>query len=159
MMSVSPPREDVEHGGPSPDNSEHMDRGDPEAQARELAYEFEVKEQDRWLPIANGWSFCVTHAYSSYDLRVSVFRRCTMIEGRSSSLLALARAKSLVSLSCPRSAPASSSTLSMVTFSAASQSSQCPAIPRNQFHHNVVRSITALYQMLTFVISLQLLGL
>ena len=32
-----------------------MDRGDTEAQARELAYEFEVKEQDRWLPIANGW--------------------------------------------------------------------------------------------------------
>ncbi|MCJ1334738.1 hypothetical protein MMC09_000003 [Bachmanniomyces sp. S44760] len=53
-MSVSPPKEtDVEQGAPSPDNSEHMDRGDPEAQARELAYEFEVKEQDRWLPIAN----------------------------------------------------------------------------------------------------------
>ncbi|KAI4205623.1 MAG: hypothetical protein LQ346_001407 [Caloplaca aetnensis] len=54
-MSVSPPKEDVEHGGQSPENSEPMDRGDPEAQAREreLAYEFEVKEQDRWLPIAN----------------------------------------------------------------------------------------------------------
>ncbi|KAL8752429.1 MAG: hypothetical protein Q9184_005736 [Pyrenodesmia sp. 2 TL-2023] len=56
-MSVSPPKEDVEHGGQSPENSEPMDtsRGDPEAHAREreLAYEFEVKEQDRWLPIAN----------------------------------------------------------------------------------------------------------
>ncbi|KAI4119329.1 MAG: hypothetical protein LQ338_007289 [Usnochroma carphineum] len=53
-MSVSPPKEDVEHGGQSPENSESMDRGDPEAQAqRELTYEFEVKEQDRWLPIAN----------------------------------------------------------------------------------------------------------
>ncbi|KAL8700649.1 MAG: hypothetical protein Q9201_005335 [Fulgogasparrea decipioides] len=52
-MSVSPPKEDVETGGQSPENSEPMDRGDPEAQARELAYEFEVKEQDRWLPIAN----------------------------------------------------------------------------------------------------------
>ncbi|KAL8917631.1 MAG: hypothetical protein Q9172_005753 [Xanthocarpia lactea] len=52
-MSVSPPKEDVEHGGQSRENSEPMDRGDPEAQARELAYEFEVKEQDRWLPIAN----------------------------------------------------------------------------------------------------------
>jgi len=52
-MSASPPKDtDVEQGGQSPDNSEHMDRGDPEAQARE-AYEFEVKEQDRWLPIAN----------------------------------------------------------------------------------------------------------
>lgn len=55
-MSVSPPKEDVDHGGQSRENSEPMDRGDPEAQARELAYEFEVKEQDRWLPIANGWS-------------------------------------------------------------------------------------------------------
>ncbi|KAI4261813.1 MAG: hypothetical protein L6R42_002996 [Xanthoria sp. 1 TBL-2021] len=52
-MSVSPPKEEVEHGGQSRENSEPMDRGDPEAQARELAYEFEVKEQDRWLPIAN----------------------------------------------------------------------------------------------------------
>ncbi|KAL8649810.1 MAG: hypothetical protein Q9226_005423 [Calogaya cf. arnoldii] len=52
-MSVSPPKEGVEHGGQSRENSEPMDRGDPEAQARDLAYEFEVKEQDRWLPIAN----------------------------------------------------------------------------------------------------------
>ncbi|MCJ1352831.1 MAG: hypothetical protein MMC33_002815 [Icmadophila ericetorum] len=60
-MSVSPPKEtDVEQGDPSPDNSEHMDRGDTEAQARELAFEFEVKEQDRWLPIANGW-FSMRH--------------------------------------------------------------------------------------------------
>lgn len=54
-MSVSPPKEDVEAGGPSPENSDLMDRGDTEAQAPEL-YEFDVKEQDRWLPIANGWS-------------------------------------------------------------------------------------------------------
>lgn len=54
-MSVSPPKDEVETGDQSPDNSEHMDRGDTEAQAREPAYEFEVKEQDRWLPIANGW--------------------------------------------------------------------------------------------------------
>ncbi len=68
-MSVSPPKEDVEHGGQSPENSEPMDRGDPEAQAREreLAYEFEVKEQDRWLPIANGWS-CVFFACIVLDL-------------------------------------------------------------------------------------------
>ena len=56
-MSPSPPKEtDVEQADPSPDNSEHMDRGDPEAAQRDLTYEFEVKEQDRWLPIANGWS-------------------------------------------------------------------------------------------------------
>lgn len=55
-MSASPPKEtEVEQGDPSPDNSDQMDRGDPDAQARDLPFEFEVKEQDRWLPIANGW--------------------------------------------------------------------------------------------------------
>ena len=61
IMSVSPPKEEAEAGDQSPENSEHMDRGDPEAQARELAYEFEVKEQDRWLPIANDWSVGTVH--------------------------------------------------------------------------------------------------
>lgn len=38
----------------SPDGDEaHMDREAAEAQAQGLGYEFEVKEQDRWLPIAN----------------------------------------------------------------------------------------------------------
>ena len=53
-MSVSPPKEEVEVGGPSPENSDQMDRGDPESQVRDF-YELDVKEQDRWLPIANGW--------------------------------------------------------------------------------------------------------
>jgi nuclear transcription Y subunit beta len=39
----------------SPDAEEaHMDREGADAQAQGLGYEFEVKEQDRWLPIANG---------------------------------------------------------------------------------------------------------
>ena len=33
-----------------------MDRETHDTQGQGLAgYEFEVKEQDRWLPIANGW--------------------------------------------------------------------------------------------------------
>lgn len=41
--------------GQSPDGEEaHMDREGADAQAQGLGYEFEVKEQDRWLPIANG---------------------------------------------------------------------------------------------------------
>lgn len=51
-MSVSSPKEEPEAGAPSPGNSDPMDRGDPEAQAG--FYELDVKEQDRWLPIANG---------------------------------------------------------------------------------------------------------
>ncbi len=62
MMSASPPKEtDVEPGPQSPDNSEHMERDPQDPQAQGLAYEFEVKEQDRWLPIANGWS--LMHLY------------------------------------------------------------------------------------------------
>ncbi len=52
-MSASPPEKGAEQGDATPDNnSESMDRGE-EVQQRE-AYDFEVKEQDRWLPIANG---------------------------------------------------------------------------------------------------------
>ncbi|KAI1188955.1 histone-fold-containing protein [Nemania serpens] len=53
-MSDSPPSpsKDVEPGVQSPDDEAQMnDPQDPHAAG--LAYEFEVKEQDRWLPIAN----------------------------------------------------------------------------------------------------------
>jgi nuclear transcription Y subunit beta len=58
-MSATPPKKvDVEPGVQSPDDSEPpMDREAQDTQAQGLGYEFEVKEQDRWLPIANGWSF------------------------------------------------------------------------------------------------------
>jgi nuclear transcription Y subunit beta len=54
-MSDSPqsPPKDVEPGVQSPDDEAQMnDPQDPHAGG--LSYEFEVKEQDRWLPIANG---------------------------------------------------------------------------------------------------------
>ncbi|OCK93684.1 histone-fold-containing protein [Cenococcum geophilum 1.58] len=54
-MSATPPKKvDVEPGVQSPDDSEPpMDREAQDTQAQGLGYEFEVKEQDRWLPIAN----------------------------------------------------------------------------------------------------------
>ncbi|KAI9720009.1 MAG: hypothetical protein M1812_003135 [Candelaria pacifica] len=53
-MSASPQKDvDVEPGAQSPDETEHMERDLQESQAQALGYEFEVKEQDRWLPIAN----------------------------------------------------------------------------------------------------------
>lgn len=80
-MSVSPPKEGAEQGDATPENnSESMDRGE-EVQARE-AYDFEVKEQDRWLPIANGWSPSLLPSFSSYELRVFHLRRCMMMEPR-----------------------------------------------------------------------------
>ncbi|KAF2636117.1 hypothetical protein P280DRAFT_410095 [Massarina eburnea CBS 473.64] len=54
MSSTPPKKEGVEQAAQSPDDSEpHMDREAQETQAQGLGYEFEVKEQDRWLPIAN----------------------------------------------------------------------------------------------------------
>lgn len=53
-MSDSPqsPPKDVDQGAPSPtDEGQMNDPQDP--QSTGLTYEFEVKEQDRWLPIAN----------------------------------------------------------------------------------------------------------
>jgi pre-mRNA-splicing factor ATP-dependent RNA helicase DHX38/PRP16 len=49
MSSPSPPKEpDVEPEPQSGDDPEQMERDNQQGQ------EFEVKEQDRWLPIANG---------------------------------------------------------------------------------------------------------
>ncbi|KAK4550092.1 hypothetical protein LTR36_003059 [Oleoguttula mirabilis] len=56
--SASPQIEDVEPAGPSPDENEpqqqegEMNRPDDPGD-HGLGYDFEVKEQDRWLPIAN----------------------------------------------------------------------------------------------------------
>jgi len=53
-MSDSPQSnpKDVEQGAPSPEEDAQMnDPQDPHSSG--LAFEFEVKEQDRWLPIAN----------------------------------------------------------------------------------------------------------
>ena len=58
-MSDSPPSppKDVDHGAQSPEDDGQMnERSDPQS-AGLAGYEFDgVKEQDRWLPIANGMS-------------------------------------------------------------------------------------------------------
>lgn len=54
-MSASPPKEaDVEQGVQSPDDPDAQMNDPQDPHASGLGYEFEVKEQDRWLPIANG---------------------------------------------------------------------------------------------------------
>ncbi|KAI9784163.1 MAG: Nuclear transcription factor Y subunit B-3 [Geoglossum umbratile] len=54
-MSASPQKDlDVEPGAQSPDDTDApMDKEAQDQQAQGTGYEFEVKEQDRWLPIAN----------------------------------------------------------------------------------------------------------
>lgn len=55
-MSPSPPKEpDVEQSAQSGEEQDQMDRDAEGAQGTGIG-EFEVKEQDRWLPIANGQS-------------------------------------------------------------------------------------------------------
>ncbi|KAI5798978.1 histone-fold-containing protein [Geopyxis carbonaria] len=54
-MSASPSKEleaEVGDQEQSPDEQEHMERGQQEA-SQQPVFDFEVKEQDRWLPIAN----------------------------------------------------------------------------------------------------------
>jgi len=51
-MSASPPdKTDLEAGAQSPD-ADQMEQGESSNQPQ--LFDFEVKEQDRWLPIANG---------------------------------------------------------------------------------------------------------
>ncbi|TRX93189.1 hypothetical protein FHL15_006057 [Xylaria flabelliformis] len=87
-MSDSPqsPPKDVEPGVQSPDDEAQMnDPQDPHAPG--LSYEFEVKEQDRWLPIANAAAMShdsptralealrasKTHKYDVYDANIRNF--------------------------------------------------------------------------------------
>jgi hypothetical protein len=54
IMSDSPPKEtDVEQSAQSGEEENHMEREQENTQ--QGLGDFEVKEQDRWLPIANGW--------------------------------------------------------------------------------------------------------
>lgn len=58
-MSQSPHEDaEVEQADRSPEENEQQDKemSRPEDIAADLGYDFEIKEQDRWLPIANGES-------------------------------------------------------------------------------------------------------
>ena len=62
-MSDSPqsPPKDVDRNAQSPED-DNMDHQDPQS-AGLAGYEFEgVKEQDRWLPIANGTSVSISRS-------------------------------------------------------------------------------------------------
>jgi hypothetical protein len=71
-MSSTPPKKDGVEPAQSPDEEHPMDRNAEETQAQGLGYEFEVKEQDRWLPIANG-ALLSPSTLRRFDLRVVLF--------------------------------------------------------------------------------------
>jgi nuclear transcription Y subunit beta len=58
-MSDSPQSapKDVDPGVQSPDGEQAQQMTDQDPHNTGAGYEFEVKEQDRWLPIANGMSY------------------------------------------------------------------------------------------------------
>ncbi|KZM18577.1 sequence-specific DNA binding [Ascochyta rabiei] len=64
-MSSTPPKKDGVEPPQSPDDDHHMDRNAEDTQAHALGYEFEVKEQDRWLPIANAATMSSSSPHSS----------------------------------------------------------------------------------------------
>lgn len=61
-MANSPPKDPEVEQTQSGEEGEGMDRQDEGAQ--QGLGDFEVKEQDRWLPIANGWSCFIPHVTS-----------------------------------------------------------------------------------------------
>lgn len=68
-MSNSPPLKDADHEQSAQSGEEHdhqMEHEQEGAHGQALG-DFEVKEQDRWLPIANGW-------FSSFLSRPSSLR-------------------------------------------------------------------------------------
>lgn len=71
-MAASPPKEPDVEQTQSGEEEGDMSRQD-DTQGGALG-DFEVKEQDRWLPIANGWCIpfflCVTPAGQNLDLSV-----------------------------------------------------------------------------------------
>ncbi len=75
-MSSTPPKKEGVEPAQSPDEEQPMDRNAEETQAQGLGYEFEVKEQDRWLPIANGKSTFLAFSLH-FDLRIASPPICT----------------------------------------------------------------------------------
>lgn len=80
-MSATPPKQDVEPEGSNSENEkEVMDR--PDGTQDQGSYEFEVKEQDRWLPIANGEFFYESLVIAPIRSRQSSFIFSCMFNGR-----------------------------------------------------------------------------
>lgn len=53
-MSASPPKDSEVEAGVQSQSSDEMEREQAESSQQPSGFDFEVKEQDRWLPIANG---------------------------------------------------------------------------------------------------------
>jgi len=162
IMSVSPPKEGADAGDAATDNSDQMDRGE-ETQARE-AYDFEVKEQDRWLPIANGWSPKLLMQSHPIECAGLPLRRCMMMavpecivacEGQHAQPPTGFLTHSLL-LRSLKICASIFSTFPMVKQRFPSGHSQCLGIPRlPSYHRNAVVDSTPTYLILTYVTSLQ----
>jgi len=77
-MAASPPKETELEQTQSGDEEGDMSRHD-EGQGGGLG-DFEVKEQDRWLPIANGWSHFISIVSPSSPLQRDLPIPCVTLE-------------------------------------------------------------------------------
>lgn len=71
-MAASPPEKTEVEQTQSGEDEGDMSRQDEGAQGAGLG-DFEVKEQDRWLPIANGWSIPTFHFSNHVTLLHTLF--------------------------------------------------------------------------------------
>ncbi|KAH8814995.1 histone-fold-containing protein [Xylogone sp. PMI_703] len=63
-MSASPPKETDVEGVQSPEDADAQMNDPQDPHNAGMAYEFEVKEQDRWLPIANAYATSLDQSMS-----------------------------------------------------------------------------------------------
>jgi hypothetical protein len=151
-MSASPPKDvEVEPGAQSPEE-EQMEHQDTQAQGIG-GFELEVKEQDRWLPIANGW--CLFQHARAF---VPVLFTCTLSHCRLTIAIDWHRFK--LPILTPQHARASCLFAHHSIKQKKLQSNlSCPMLPHN--HRPLTRNpqTKVLHQMLTFITLLQSLGL
>ena len=172
-MSVSPPKDGEGAGDASPENSDtQMERGE-EAQARE-AYDFDVKEQDRWLPIANGGlqnipSMHSRLSYEKFELRVyhlcdKLHDDARMDRGEQGAFVSLVREAGLACATSTGFLSPQSKDLRQHLFlhslwsshTSLSGRSSCPEFPRLHHHRELV-GLQAMFLMLIYETLLQLL--
>ncbi|KAE8442292.1 hypothetical protein EG329_003492 [Mollisiaceae sp. DMI_Dod_QoI] len=107
-MSASPPKETEHEGVQSPDDTDAQMNQDPHSSG--LAYEFEVKEQDRWLPIANDILRILKPAVTGTASRiVSITRGCPRIGQSLSSVRKRFKFGRVTAVICPIMSHSSSS--------------------------------------------------
>ncbi|ORY65973.1 histone-fold-containing protein [Pseudomassariella vexata] len=105
-MSDSPqsPPKDIEPGVQSPDGDEAQMNDPQDPHGSGLAYEFEVKEQDRWLPIANAATRSMSHDSSSKSPEAPRASKTDKYDGYDANIRNFAPVARIMKLALPENA-------------------------------------------------------